>query len=189
MINALATYKTYLKVTGATLDTPLTALAEEAEGYVKDYLNRDIESATYTEYYDGSGRSLLTLNQYPITTLTSVSVYDSADETWDLLVLGTDYDRSAIRSHAIYLDGYTFVKGIENYKVVYIGGYTTVPKKIQLVCKKVMKILYDQSPLGEGYLGYTALSNNVGGSQNINVDLDALNRTLKEAVDYRALNV
>ena len=47
-------------------------LASYASAYVKKYLRRDIEQATYTEYHSGKGYPFFYLEQYPVDSITSV---------------------------------------------------------------------------------------------------------------------
>jgi len=44
------------------------------EKWVKTFCRRDLESASYTEWYDGDGSEYLWLKQYPVTAITRVSV-------------------------------------------------------------------------------------------------------------------
>jgi len=187
-------YKPYLGIDDYDLDDKLESFAEEAEATVKDYLNRDLTSGTYTEYFDGNGTNQLILGQFPITSVTSISVWDDADEEWDALVEDTDYERLVIKEgdYCIYLDDYVFEKGTHNYKVVYVAGYETasIPYKIKLACKKIMKLLYDESPLKNNTLGKQSFQKGASGQgENFGLDLNAVDRVLKTIRDYRAENV
>lgn len=104
---------------------------------VSKYCNRKFIADTYSEFYKGSGRQKLVLNQYPINTITSVSI-DSAS-----LTAGTDY----VTSDQTYLDEgiifknngwtwYGYLTGlvgeltapVDNIGVVYSAGYTLEPE-------------------------------------------------------------
>lgn len=106
-------------------------------GMVSKYCNRNFIADTYSEFYKGSGRQKLVLNQYPINYLTSISV-DSAS-----LTAGTDY----VTSDQTYLDQgiifknngwtwYGYLTGlvgeltapVDNIGVVYSAGYTLEPE-------------------------------------------------------------
>lgn len=103
---------------------------------VSKYCNRNFIADTYTEYYKGSGRQKLVLNQYPINSITSVKVDSAA------LTAGTDY----VTADSTYLDQgiifknngwtwYGYLTGlvgeltapIDNIEVVYSAGYTLSP--------------------------------------------------------------
>lgn len=66
--------KIFLGATTSAKDALYTVLADAASKAVKTYTDRDFESATYTEYYNGSGTHLLILRQRPVTSVTSVHV-------------------------------------------------------------------------------------------------------------------
>ena len=106
-------------------------------GMVSKYCNRKFIADTYTEYYKGSGRQKLVLNQYPINTITSVKVDSAA------LTAGTDYVTSDQTYHDQGIifkeDGWTwygYLTGlvgeltapVDNIEVVYSAGYTLEPE-------------------------------------------------------------
>ena len=55
-------------------DAQLDVLRSGAEALIKSYTNRDLESATYTEYYSGNNTYTLVLRNKPVTAITSVHV-------------------------------------------------------------------------------------------------------------------
>ncbi len=196
----LAKYKSYLGIASndTTKDTDLTDLQSSVEARVKEYLLRDIESTTYTdELYNGSGWGGLVLRQYPVTAVSSISVYEGIGagnvETWTTLVEHTHYDRKIIpsESYSVLLENYIFTKGIQNYKITYTAGYSTIPSDIQLACKELMKIVYANSPIsGNNRLGFLSVSSNAGGgSQSLSIDPDIEEKILKKIECYKAHNV
>lgn len=184
-------YKTFLKISTTTEDTLITSFQSEIDGWVKSYLNRDIESATYTEYYDGDGSDLLTTNQFPITAITSISYYDGLDsdnaQIWTDYAINTDYERLVIYGDGekIFMDGGTFYRGTQNIKVVYTAGFTTVPAEIQKACKELMWLYYHSV---RGEMNINKSSENRGGT-NITYDSNAVQKILKNLDKYRALNI
>lgn len=80
-------------------DSRLAQILTGVEAGVKAYLKRDVESATYTEFYDGSGKPKLVLRQYPVTSVTTVHLdargyYGTPSDAFastTLLTAGTDY--------------------------------------------------------------------------------------------------
>ena len=80
-------------------DVQLTALITAVTAIIKRSLNREIESASYTEYYSGDNSPFLILRQYPVISIDSIyfdtggyfgSVLNSFDSK-TLLAAGTDY--------------------------------------------------------------------------------------------------
>lgn len=190
----LAKYKEYLNITDANKDTQINDLASAVEKRVLDYLNRNLESATYqNELYNGNGYNWLILDNFPITAITSISVYDgyyNNAEVWTTLVLGTNYERKLIEDEKVTLDGYTFVKNTKNYKVTYTAGYTTIPSSIQNACKELLKITWDNSPLNQNRLGFTTVSDSAGGSSvALTIDPEIESKILKKIEGYRVANI
>lgn len=193
-----ANYKYYLGLNQSeTITNNFTPLINAVEKRVKDFLHRDIETATYTdEIYDGSGNNSLVLRQFPITSIASVKVYEGIGagnvETWTTLVEHTDYDRLIIpvEAHLFYLDGYRFVRQFQNYKVTYVAGYSSIPDDIQLACKKLVALYWNESPQKNNSIGLTNINNNAGGSvSTLNIQEDAETRILKSIEHHKANNV
>jgi len=98
-LTTAATIKTLMGVSDTSLDDVLAVLIPQADEMIKGYLQREIEQATYTEYYSGSGNQVIVLNQTPVQSITSVSedsdgyFGDGTDAfpAASLLVEGTDY--------------------------------------------------------------------------------------------------
>lgn len=164
---ALATVaqcQTHLGLSSSEETTALTQWLAQADAAIKRYIKRDIEEATYTEYYCGDGSNILQLRQYPVQSITSIHVdadgyfgYGSgAFDTADLLTAGTEYalarDSSATEAsrtgHVIRIGGVwpgmsQRAAGllashpglaIGNIKVVYVAGYDNVPADLALAC-------------------------------------------------------
>lgn len=194
----LAKYKEYLKITDTILDTEIGDIANAVETRVKEYLHRDIESTTFTdEYYNGNGRNYMVLRQFPITAVSAIKEYDGLNpsnvEMWETLVQGTDYERlifATDEATTLYMDGYTFESGMQNYKITYTAGYSTIPSDIQMACKELVKIVYDNSPLNQNRLGFLSISDSAGSaSENLSLDGEIEMKILKKIEHYKAINV
>lgn len=98
-LTTAATIKTLMGVSDTSLDAVLAVLIPQADAIIKGYLQREIEQATYTEYYSGSGNQVIVLNQTPVQSITSVNedpdgyFGDGTDAfpAASLLTEGTDY--------------------------------------------------------------------------------------------------
>ena len=118
-------------------DKQLERLINSVSTTVQNYTGRKFIADTYTEYYKGTGRQRLVLNQYPINKITSVKVDSAA------LTAGTDY----VTSDSTYLDrgivfksnGWTWygyemglvgelTAPVDNIEVIYSAGYTLSPE-------------------------------------------------------------
>lgn len=112
-------------------------------------LTNTFESGTYTETVDGTGEQIISLRNFPVTSITSIThIDDSGVET---VLPASDY-RLDSRTGNVYrlAGGWTawdslqyegpaynrgvypvWEKGFNNYRVVYVGGYTSVPADLQ----------------------------------------------------------
>jgi len=121
-------------------------------GMVSKYCNRKFIADTYTEYYKGSGRQKLVLNQYPINTITSVAVNSAA------LTAGTDYvtaDQTYLDQGIIFKNNgwtwYGYLTGlvgeltapIDNIEVVYSAGYTLEPEAPRTLPWDIEQVVID----------------------------------------------
>lgn len=193
---SLNDYKEFARISQSDVneDEKLQRIADETEAEVKEFLNRDLETAAYTEKYDGTGTDKLVLKQYPITSITSVKVYDGLDslnaEVWDTWVQGTDYERFVYSDEdtTLFVGGTTFPEGTQNIEVVYVAGYgaTAIPKDIERACKQLFTLNWNEQE-GRRTIGLSAVG--VGAEKTVSIDLEARDKILKRIEKYRALNV
>ena len=98
-LTTAATIKTLLGMSDNSFDDVLAVLIPQADAIIKRYLQREIEQATYTEYYSGSGSQSLLLNQLPVQSIVSVhedrdGYFGEGDDAFSsatTLLAGTDY--------------------------------------------------------------------------------------------------
>ena len=191
----LADYKTALKVGDATEDTKLTQYSMEIDARVKAFLGYDIEEADYTEeLYDGDGTQYLFPKAIPVTTFTTLEIYQGLDsddaEDWDEWTQGDDYTRLIKQDGGLilFIDGNIFPEGQQNIRITYTAGYDsdTLPQDIQSVCKELMLLRY--KGIDEQNLGRTSLSLGVGSNATASYDLDE-DKILKKIEHYRFLRI
>jgi gp6-like head-tail connector protein len=70
--------KQFVGITSNTEDARIELLLTYANAEIKEFVGRDLEQATYTEYYSGDGRPILQLRQRPVTNVTSIHVDNDA---------------------------------------------------------------------------------------------------------------
>lgn len=100
-------------------DTLLTQLGIDMTALCVAELGRDILTANYTEVYSGNGRNILTVNQYPITAVTSLVVNGVAiSAVTGPFGYGYQFERQRI-----YMIGGVFPEGVRNISVAYAAGY------------------------------------------------------------------
>lgn len=132
---SLSDAKEFLKITAASEDAVITSMVNRASHWANSYTQRLLLSRENTDYYDGDGTGVLTLNQYPVTALSNL--YDdplrvfgagTAISVSDDVVIEGAY--GIIR---LWNNTQAFLKGILNVKVVYTAGYAlaSVPEPIK----------------------------------------------------------
>lgn len=191
---SVSEYKVSLSIDPAdqNADSLLTIYQSEIEGWVKNYIGRDLETATYTEYYDGNGTNELILNQYPVTSVTKIEFYDGVvneTEVWTEQVLHDQFNRKYIRkTHTLILDGLTFPCDSQNIRITYVAGYTTMPPDIQKACKELMYLYYSEMKK-EQQLGVSTRTTGAGATSTITYDKQEVQKILRNLDLHRNLNI
>ena len=161
---SLANFKTRANVSGTAQDSQYTLLLEDASAMIRRACGRDMltgfETATRTERHNGLDTGTIQLAEWPVTSVTSVSHTVGGASS---LVDATTY-RVALLSGIVgmveqtrqrfaggsaisgdgaeqWLASPRFVDGFQNYTVVYVGGYATIPADIQSACSRITSLL------------------------------------------------
>lgn len=118
------------------------------------------ESASRDEKYDGCGEPILSLRNFPVSSITSVALVDTAGTNTTLA--STDYTadlrtgRLQWNGTTAYWPGWTdytgapaygyeppgWPRGFQNVRVQYTAGYSTVPKDLQSVATQMVVDMY-----------------------------------------------
>lgn len=155
-LTSLDDLKEYIGLTTGDHDLLLENLIDRATDLFETYCDRKFAAAAYTEYHDGRGLDKLFPKQWPVNSVTSI--HDDSDWTWgaDTLIDAGDY--------RIAHDGYiqmktsTFSDDVQNVKIVYNGGYSTIPEDLAQACIEQAAWMFKQSPEGSALLGVSAKS-------------------------------
>jgi uncharacterized phiE125 gp8 family phage protein len=107
----------------AEQEVELERLIGVAQELIEKYCGRKFDEATFTEYWNGDGTSLLFVKNYPIISITSIHD-DIGDHTYgaDTLVDADDY--TIINNNHIQMYDSFFQTGVNNIKIVYVAGYS-----------------------------------------------------------------
>ena len=107
-----------------------------------------MESTTYARYQDGPGGRLLTLDVWPVTSVTSI--YDSEDRRYgaDDLVASGDYTLVEGDIGLVELD-WDATHGAWStapraIKATYVAGWATVPESLKQAARIAVRALYDK---------------------------------------------
>lgn len=130
--NALTTLdavKGYLKINydQFTDDETLEELINACSTAIENYCRRKFKVQSHDEEYDGTGKKYLLLEQYPVTTITSVSING-------VLLHPTEYKVKKSNGLLLRTNGFWPVGDI-NINVVYTAGLSEIPADLELACK------------------------------------------------------
>lgn len=120
----------------------LAELIADASEAIEARYDRGFLLADRDEIYDGSGTGRIFLRSTPVVAIESVilngEALSTAPGTYSVtasgeLVFGYGYDDVAY--------GSSWPKGTGNVRVVYTGGYATVPRPVKRACKLLCRIM------------------------------------------------
>jgi len=113
-------------------------LIDRAQSLIEGYCGREFEEAAHSELYDGNGREVLTLRNYPVSSVSAVYLVCD-DEESEI----TDYEVDEADGVLTRDEGWP--QGYRNIKVEYTAGYSTVPAELKAICLEVAGMLYRQA--------------------------------------------
>ena len=155
-LTSLIKVKRHLEIATATTtwDNMLIDFINGVSASIDAYCNRKFvkpASASYTEYFDGEGKSQVAVKNRPITEITSL--HDDPDRNYesDTLIDSTLYTYypnegiiKLVDEEGIVNNPGIFCNSQRNVKVVYKAGYTTIPYDIEQAVNKWVAKLYGQ---------------------------------------------
>ena len=161
---SISEYKVWAGISGTAQDALLTVLVDAVSMEVRRLCDRNLtdgfESKSRTERYDGNDEQTIQLIEWPVTSITSVTLYTAGGDTE---VLDADTYRvngdSGVLSridpkmgrfpvtafgtvNATFSVQPWFDQGFDNVEVVYTGGYATIPADIKMACYRLTDLAY-----------------------------------------------
>ena len=130
-LTTLAAVKSYLKITSDTDNSLLEDLINASSNAIERYCERTFKEQLFTdEEYDGNGLNGLYLRQYPVKSITSVTVEGTSLNIIDYKCKKNN--GKLIRNNGIWPTGEI------NILVTYTAGYTEIPSDLELACKHLV---------------------------------------------------
>lgn len=144
---AVVTYGDYLQFIGETKldnEVQVKAALAAAEDYANRFCNRtfavydsdDEAATTVTEAWSGEGTRKYFTKEAPIqsdTTTPVINYWDASTEGW--VEFGDTYTVNATDDRVTFREGQVFQKGDDNLQIVYVYGFTAVPKTlVRAIC-------------------------------------------------------
>ncbi len=142
-------------------DTEVGDHINRASWYLNTMTGRLLLSRTLTEHYDGDGTDMLIVNQYPVTTITSINIDSGRDYAAGTVVDSGDYMKYG-DSGMIAFDGVTLTPGRQSIKIVYVAGYIVIPHDIEMACLQILAI--DHMREDKNAFGISSRTDELGGS-------------------------
>lgn len=156
-LTSVAQLKRVLRVTPPNVAGGGTSTPNVDDGIFQDLVNavsdkigvdlgRNITIDSYTELYNGTGTNALTLANYPVVDVTSISLLFprsvvGALQQQSVLVAGVDYTWSTSGLVQLYA-GLRFPKGASNVQAVYTAGFADVPSDLAYAAAKWCAVRY-----------------------------------------------
>jgi len=111
-------------------------------------IGHNLVSQTVTEYRDGDGTNELILDQYPVISLTSITITN--DDGVETVILGTQFRVDSASGIARFkpnstADYSSFPAGFQNLKAIYNAGYASIPEDVQEAVCELAAWLYSQN--------------------------------------------
>lgn len=195
----VAQAKTFSGVTSSDFDTEIEEIVNAAAGFMRGYTGRrlviDAAGTTLTEYHDGQGFGHHTLypREWPVNSVTTLHVDYNRDFGANTLIDSSgfiiDQDNTAIRLFApAATTGYApsyFGRGVRNIKLVYNGGYVTVPEDLRTAAKMIVEAWIEDSSidgLGQGTLRRNQID--LGGDNVLFTDTTGVPQKALQILDH-----
>jgi hypothetical protein len=116
-------------------DEDIISLINASSTQIEGYCERSFKEKTYTdEEYDGNGCSGLYLRQYPVKSITSVSVNEKA--------LSSSEYKCKKSNGKLIRNNSRWPTGEINILVTYTAGFTVIPSDLELACKLLVKTYF-----------------------------------------------
>lgn len=147
-LTTTANVKSHLGISVTTWDTLLASLITSCSVFIENYcggIRFKNSGSDVTEYHDGDpdaeGRKIIFVKNYPIISITSVS-YSSgslSSPTWNVYDASSYYVQDNNRGEICFE---TLPVGKQNIRVVYQGGYNSIPEDLALACILMVARMY-----------------------------------------------
>jgi len=142
-LTTLDAVKRHLGLSGSESDTLLGELIDAASEAIERYCGREFDEVERTEYHDG-GSAAVVLRARPVSTVASVHDDPARGFSDGSLV---DPGRYVVDGLAgiVELETGRFSRGIRSVKVVYTGGYSSVPDDVGRSCVLLVAHWFSQA--------------------------------------------
>lgn len=184
-VNALTTLvdaKVWLGVKPdvTTDDAVIENFIDSVSWQFNSFTHRLLKAREITEYPEGDGKNKILLAQYPVNSITSIHIDSDRVYGADTLI---DSDTYTFKDVGIVtLDQNTWSKSPKANKVVYNGGYSTLPIDMVIACKDQIKFLFFR---WRGNMEGRTVETNINGSVTVTEAGEMLKSSIEIMKRYR----
>ena len=140
-LTTLANVKQWINVANATDDALLTRLITSVSNFMQSWLNRQLNSASYADVYDGAGSDIQMLSNYPVSAVSGVVIDGiTIPASTGPTSPGWTFDQYSVK----LIGGYRFSSGNANVAISYTSGYATMPVEIEQACIELVSLRYSE---------------------------------------------
>jgi hypothetical protein len=133
----VAQLNAWLDLPGGATDALCATLISAASQYIRSYCNRDFNSTSYSEIYEGMGRDRLFLGNFPIVSVTSIAWLGQTALTAANQVDPTQFaDGFYFTKREVILTQRVFPSKTP-IAISYTAGYATIPNDIVQACTEI----------------------------------------------------
>ena len=183
-LTTLAMAKLYLKIpTGETsMDSIVELFVNAASQMIEAETDRKLKAQSITEVHHGRDSNIIMLNEWPVNSITSVSIGSGQSDPPTLL----DPSEYAIgdEGNSVILLSMRFPRGYNNVNVTYNGGYAAIPSDLEHAC--LWMVFYYRMMRESGDIGRTAKGK---GDESISILQEAPADVKNAIARYRRLEV
>jgi hypothetical protein len=142
-LTTLANAKQWMNVSTTTDDALITRLVSAASQFVQKYIHRQIAVAPYTDVRNGNDQWEMVLANWPIVSVTSVTVNGNVIAAAPAMVPGGVPTVGYLNDEeTVYLYGSRFYRGVQNVQIVYEAGYAETPIEIEQAVIELIALKY-----------------------------------------------
>jgi len=159
---SLAELKLFVGINNSdeSLDPQLEEYINGASWLLKEETGRFLKAQSITEYHDGTGSLLIMLRHRPVNSVTTLHSDSARSFGSNTLIDADDYQVYTNGGYIVVTNAGLDV-GAQVIKVVYNGGYSTIPHDLKMACIEMVAYWYEKFTKNTR-VGLKSVSNDAG---------------------------
>jgi len=167
----------------ADLTAFLSSAIDRVSKKFESYCQLPLKEQSFIGHYNGSGTNILYVNNFPITSVTSIKYRSNPLNSYSNAITVSG---CSIYSNKIISYNDTFPYGNLSIEIIYNAGYSTVPYDIEQIAIEATEIILKESNIKSAKSQNTLgeLSRQADASLGFNTTFIDLNPRFKEVLDF-----